>query len=70
MTGEEGTPGRKGLEAFEDLVRRMGLTSKLSPVTKCDLRALVDEVNVQRLSNFPRAVSKSDLKEAYRTILA
>ena len=69
MCGSGDVPFGAGLEIFERLYASLGLIP--GPENPGDhLDELVASVNVERLSNFPVALSEDDLRSGYEQILA
>lgn len=69
LQGKEKADSTDGLKAFVALREQAGLTHDWRPADDSDLALLAGSVNVQRLSNFPLALSEQDLKAMYRQIL-
>lgn len=69
LQGKEKADAASGLAAFIALRDKAGLTQEWCPGNDDDIALLAGSVNVQRLSNFPLALSEADLAMMYRRIL-
>lgn len=68
VTGDEHALWGTGLAAFEAMCQKLDLVGA-KDVCETDIPVLVDSINVQRMSNYPLALSRDDLANAYRRIL-
>lgn len=69
LQAKDKAAAESGVQAFIDLRDKAGLTHDWRPNDDGDIALLAGSVNVQRLSNFPLALSEADLAQMYRQIL-
>lgn len=69
LQAKDKAAAESGVQAFIDLRNKAGLTHDWRPNDDGDIALLAGSVNVQRLSNFPLALSEADLAQMYRQIL-
>lgn len=69
VTGRDDARAEEGLGAFEKLMGILSLNEVCADVSEGDLALLVDGVNAERFSNFPCAITREELAEAYCLVL-
>ena len=69
MTGLENCNVGDGLKVFREFYDSLSMPIDWKPKDLDDLDVLVDSVNIQRLSNFPIALGKTDIKKIYIDIM-